>query len=144
MYLQKSPKNGGGCRCFHQPLPCRGTGTGKYPTAGERRRGKGAKSDHPDPKALYILAIRTEINLLKDKGAGGREAVTKTMFVTESPQKIPQNPGEHPWQRRPGSASYQHTLHRADTLTEQILLCQYLEGSPCCCLFLVEVLRCWR
>ena len=66
---------------------------GKYPTAGEGRREKGAKSDHPDPKALYILAIRTEINLLKDKGAGGRGAVTKTlMFVAESPQKNPPEP----------------------------------------------------
>lgn len=37
------------------------------------KRGKGAKSDHPDLKALYISVILTAINALKDEGAEGRE-----------------------------------------------------------------------
>lgn len=43
------------------------------------KRGKGAKSDHPDLKALYISVILTAINSLKDEGAEGRDTAIETM-----------------------------------------------------------------
>lgn len=43
------------------------------------KRGKGAKSNHPDLKALYISVILIAINSLKDDGAEGRETATEMM-----------------------------------------------------------------
>lgn len=44
-----------------------------------KKRGKGAKSDHPDLKALYISVTLAAINSLKDEGAKGRETAIEMM-----------------------------------------------------------------